>query len=347
VPCSAIWRPASGLLVFFALLLHSGNAVAHSPGQCATLSAARSDAGLEQAQIAQRVQPGSTTPTLINELSETLTVDMRVPKPLSLAEECALKPHDQFNECNICPEMIVVPSGEFLMGSPESEEGRSDDESPQHKVSFAMPFAVGRFAVTFAEWDACVADRGCRNHYPGDRGWGRGRQPVINIWWEDAIAYVQWLSQKTGKRYRLLSEAEREYVTRAGTTTPFWWGTSISTDQANYDGSFRYPFTGGIKGEFREKTLPVDFFEPNPWGLHQVHGNVSEWVEDCWHTNYQGAPSDGSAWVRVDCGRRMLRGGDWNSAPWHLRSASRGALASGLVFLPAIGMRIARPLAPR
>ena len=161
------------------------------------------------------------------------------------------------------------------------------------------------------------------------------------------MAYVKWLSQKTGRRYRLLSEAEREYVTRAGTTTPFWWGPSISTTQANYNGSFRYPFDRGTKGEFREKTLPVDFFEPNLWGLHQVHGNVSEWIEDCWHTNYQGAPSDGSAWVSVDCGRRMLRGGDWNSAPWQLRSASRGALASGLVFLPAIGMRIARSLATR
>jgi formylglycine-generating enzyme required for sulfatase activity len=347
VLCSAIWRPASGLLVLFALLLHSGNAAAHSPGQCTTLSAAKSDTGLEQAQIAQGVQPGSTTTGFINELSEILAVDMRVPKRLSLAEEWALNAEDQFKECNICPEMIVVPSGEFIMGSPENEEGRSDDESPQHKVSFAMPFAVGRFAVTFDEWDACVTDHGCRNYHPGDRGWGRGRQPVINIWWEDAMAYVKWLSQKTKRNYRLLSEAEREYVTRAGTTTTFWWGSSISSKQANYDGSFRYPFDGGSKGEFRRRTLSVDSFEQNPWGIYQVHGNVSEWVEDCWHKNYQGAPSDGSAWVSADCSRRMLRGGDWNSAPWQMRSASRGALASGLVFLPAIGMRVARSLATR
>jgi formylglycine-generating enzyme required for sulfatase activity len=286
-------------------------------------------------------------PASTNGLTDSLTYEMRVPKPLSQAEERGLKPKDQFKECDGCPEMIVVPAGEFVMGSPENEEGRSEDESPQHNVIFQMPFAVGRFAITFEEWDACVADRGCRNYSPGDKGWGRGRQPVIAIWWDDAQAYVKWLSQKTGKGYRLLSEAEREYVTRAGTTTPFWWGSAISSKQANYDGSFRFPFDGGVKGEFRKKTLPVDFFEPNPWGLYQVHGNVSEWVGDCWHQNYEGAPSDGSAWISVDCGRRLLRGGDWNSAPWHLRSASRGALASAIVFLPAIGMRVALPLATR
>ena len=127
------------------------------------------------------------------------------PKSLSLVEEYALKPKDQFNECNTCPEMIVVPSGEFIMGSPESEEGRSDDESPQHKVSFAIPFAVGQFAVTFDEWDACVADRGCRNHYPGDRGWGRGRRPVINIWWEDADSLC---AMAIAKNWEALSVAQ-------------------------------------------------------------------------------------------------------------------------------------------
>ena len=126
-------------------------------------------------------------------------------------------------------------------------------------------------------------------------GWGRGKRPVINVNWDDAKAYVAWLSRKTGKTYRLLSEAEREYVTRAGTTTPFWWGSSISTSQANYDGNYTYG--SGSKGEYRQKTMPVDSFQPNPWGLYQVHGNVWEWTEDCWNDSYNGAPTDGSAWT--------------------------------------------------
>ena len=131
--------------------------------------------------------------------------------------------------------MVVVPAGEFLMGAPASEQSSDDDERPRHEVTFARPFAVGRFAVTFAEWDACVAEGGCKRYRPGDRGWGRGMRPVINLWWEDARAYVAWLSDKTGRSYRLLSEAEREYVARAGTTTPFWWGDTISSEQANYE----------------------------------------------------------------------------------------------------------------
>jgi formylglycine-generating enzyme required for sulfatase activity len=271
-----------------------------------------------------------------------LLVNMRQAKPLSLAEEKAIKPLDVFKECEVCPEMIVIPAGEFIMGAPEGEEGSAYHERPQHKVVFAKRFVVGRFAVTFDEWDACVADRGCQGYRPTDREWGRGRRPVINLWWDDARTYLRWLSEKTGKPYRLLSESEREYVTRAGTTTPFWWGSSLSTDQANYDGNFTYPFVGGMKGEYRRKTLPVDSFEPNPWGLYQVHGNTYEWVEDCWHANYEGAPSDGSPRVTPDCGRRVLRGGAWNFASWHLRSASRGSVASA-ANLPA-GMRVARTL---
>ena len=158
---------------------------------------------------------------------------------------------------------------------------------------------------------------------------------------------MQWLSQKTGKRYRLLSEAEREYVTRAGTKTPFWWGTSISTQTSQLQRNFSLSIYWGNKGRISREDIARLTSLNKIRGLYQVHGNVSEWVEDCWHKNYQGAPSDGSAWVRGDCGRRMLRGGDWNSAPWQLRSASRGALASALVFLPAIGMRVARSLATR
>ncbi|MBZ0138696.1 MAG: formylglycine-generating enzyme family protein [Pseudorhodoplanes sp.] len=237
--------------------------------------------------------------------------------------------------------MVVVSVGSFTMGSPASELGRYSDEGPQHIVTFARPFAVGKFAVTFDEWDACVADGGCAGYTPSDQNWGRGRRPVINVSWIDAKAYVAWLAGKTGRTYRLLSEAEREYVTRASTTTSFWWGSSISTSQANYDGNLTYG--SGSKGVDWRMTLPVDSFQPNPWRLYQVHGNVWEWTEDCWNVNYARAPMDGSAWTAGDCTRRVLRGGSWNVNPRNLRSAIRSRYAAiGQGY--DIGFRVARTL---
>jgi formylglycine-generating enzyme required for sulfatase activity len=181
------------------------------------------------------------------------------------------------------PEMVVVPAGTFQMGSPQTEEGHDNDEDPQHPVTFANPFAVGRFAVTFDQWNACAAEGGCNGYRPDDNGWRRGQRPVINVSWNDAKAYVDWLAKKTGRPYRLLSEAEWEYVARARSTTAFWWGDSISTNQANFNGNYRYPTHGlstakEIKGEYRQRTTPVNSFDPNPWGLYQVHGNVWEWT---------------------------------------------------------------------
>ena len=142
--------------------------------------------------------------------------------------------------------MVVVPAGEFMMGSPAGEEGRSDDEGPQRKVTIAKPFAVGKFEVTFAEWDACVAAGGCK-HKPDDQGWGRGKRPVINVSWDDITKeYLPWLSRKTGKTYRLLTEAEWEYAARAGTTTPFSTGQTITPEQANFNGNYTYG--GSAKG---------------------------------------------------------------------------------------------------
>jgi formylglycine-generating enzyme required for sulfatase activity len=169
-----------------------------------------------------------------------------------------LKPKDVFKECDKCPEMVVVPAGSFDMGSPRDEEGHDPVEEPRHKVTIAQPFSVGRFAVTFDEWDACVAGGGC-NRRLSDQGWGRGRRPVINVTWDDAKAYASWLSQRTGKPYRLLTEAEREYIARAGTASPFWFGFSISTERANYNGNYTY--NRGVKGEWRKKTVTVDAFE--------------------------------------------------------------------------------------
>ena len=243
---------------------------------------------------------------------------------LSPERERALKPMDLFKECSDCPEMVVVPAGSFLMGSPANEPGRTTKEGLQHTVTFTRNFAVGRFELTFAEWDACVADGGCQGYKPDSQGWGRGRQPAINVSWDDAKAYVAWLTKVTGKSYRLLSEAEREYVTRAGTTTPFWWGNTILTTQANYNGT---PYGIGAKGEYRGHTVAVDLFAPNAWGLFQVHGNIYEWTEDCGHENNQGAPGDGSAWTTGDCTSRIIRGGSWDYDAEYLRSGSRLAYA--------------------
>ena len=222
-----------------------------------------------------------------------------------------LKPGDKFYHCDECPEMVVVPPGSFRMGSPLGEEGRNDDEGPVHRVTIDYMFAVGVYEVTFSEWDYCVKQGGCGGHKPGDEGWGRLDMPVINVSWEDAKAYLRWLSQETGDPYRLLTEAEWEYAARAGTTTPFHFGNTISTDQANY-------------GNSRGRTIAVGLLPPNKFGLHDVHGNVWEWVEDCWHPSYRRAPADGSAWIaRGDCSLRVLRGGSWYYEPRSPRSADR------------------------
>ena len=244
----------------------------------------------------------------------------------------AAEPGTKFRDCPECPEMVVVPAGSFLMGSPGSEEGRDDDEGPVHRVRFARPFAVGVYEVTFAEWDACLSGGGCGGHRPGDEGWGRGKRPVINVSWKDARAYVAWLSGKTGAEYRLLSESEWEYVARAGTTGRYHFGSRISPSQANYAGK-------------KLKTVPVGSYPANDFGLHDVHGNVVEWVEDCWNKSYRGAPTDGSAWESGNCGRRVLRGGSWVSEPRNLRSADRSRSFSGFRYV-SDGFRVARTLTP-
>jgi formylglycine-generating enzyme required for sulfatase activity len=262
---------------------------------------------------------------------------------LTPADERLLQPNESFKECATCPVMTVIASGSFSMGSPTTEFGRAGSEGPQHQVTIGHKFAFGRFSVTFDEWDACVADGDCGGYSPADQGWGRGKRPVVNISWTEANIYLAWLSRKTGRTYRLPTEAEREYAARAGTTTPFWWGSSITTQQANYNGNYAYG-DDGVRGEMRGQSLPVDSFMPNPWGLFQMHGNVSEWTQDCWHDNYYtDPPTDGSAWAIPDCKLRVRRGGSIGSPPQVLRSASRlsGPQANGQPF---IGFRVVRPL---
>jgi formylglycine-generating enzyme required for sulfatase activity len=245
---------------------------------------------------------------------------------------------EHFKDCSTCPEMLVVPAGGFMMGSPANEPERFGNE--RARVSIPAQFAVGRFAVTFDEWDACVADRSCNGYRPYDGGgWGRGKRPVINVSWNDAKAYVAWLSKTTGKTYRLLSEAEREYATRAGTTTRFWWGSSI---KANYKGS---PEPDGSKSAYRVRTVPVDSFEPNPWGLYNVHSNVWEWTEDCWNDSNSGNPGDGRARMTGECKQRVVRGGTWFFSPQLGGSAFRNSRdADNRLYY--LGFRVARTLDP-
>ena len=224
-----------------------------------------------------------------------------------------------FKDCAQCPEMVTIPPGQFTMGSPSSELYRGAEA--QHRVSVPA-FALGKYEVTFDEWEACVADGGCGNHRPDDQGWGKGKRPVIGVSWTDAKAYVAWLSRKTGKQYRLPSEAEWEYAARAGTATPFSFGTTITTAQANFDGTT--PYGGGAKGLNRQKTMPVGSFPANAFGVYDMHGNVWEWIEDCWSDEYSAAnPSDGKPYVKAGCGGHVMRGGSWEDYAGEARSAAR------------------------
>nr|VFK12724.1 MAG: Formylglycine-generating enzyme, required for sulfatase activity, contains SUMF1/FGE domain [Candidatus Kentron sp. LFY] len=222
------------------------------------------------------------------------------------------------------PEMIALPAGEFLMGSPEDESMRDFDEGPRYRVRIGNPFALGVTEVTFADYDRFARATGRK--LPDDEGWGRDRRPVIDVSWNNATAYAQWLSGETGEKYRLPTEAEWEYAARAGTETPFSTGECITTDQANYDGNYGYADCGARTGVYRRKTVPVGSLPANPWGIHEMHGNVWEWTWDCWHGDYQGASVDGSAWGEEgdgDCSRRVVRGGGCFDGPRFLRSADR------------------------
>ena len=220
------------------------------------------------------------------------------------------------------------------MGTGYGEGG--NDERPGHRVTIGKMLAVGKYEVTFGEWEACVAGGGCKGYQPNDEGWGRGDRPVINVSWEDTRAYVRWLSRRTGLTYRLLSEAEWEYVVRAGTEGNYHWGPGIGDGRANCDGC-------GSEWD-NKQTAPVGSFRENGWGLYDGHGNVWEWVEDCWHGDYEGAPADGSAWVSEGrCELRVLRGGSRGSEPNLLRSAFRFGYSAGHRD-NSVGFRIARTL---
>jgi len=240
----------------------------------------------------------------------------------------AFQPGQTFRDCETCPEMTVLGGGLFVMGSPASETGRGRDEGPQREVSIA-PFAIATTEVTFAQWDACLAGGGCNGYSPPDRGWGRGNRPVTDVSWEDAQAYLDWLNaQAGGLRYRLASEAEWEYAARAGAAGAYAYGPRIVATQATFRA---------------RRTSPVGEHEANAFGLRDMHGNVSEWVEDCYAPNYDLAPIDGAAVQADECSRRVYRGGGFADQAPVLRAAARRAGAP-TQRLQGVGFRVARAL---
>ena len=261
--------------------------------------------------------------------------------------------------------MVVVPGGGFTMGSPEGEAGRNDDEGPQRRVTIEK-FALARTEVTvgsyrrFLEESGHKPDPGCWQWDIEKGEWNENKQagwsapgfeqtdahPVACVSWSDARAYIDWLNGKVaGSPYRLPSESEWEYAARAGTTTPFSYGETIGTSQANYDGNYTYG--DGVKGPYRKRTVGVEELDAaNDWGFRHMHGNVWEWTEDCWHGNYNGAPSDGRAWLSEqsgDCSHRVVRGGSWYLIPRYLRSAFRSGDRTDGRF-SYVGFRPARTL---
>ncbi len=241
-----------------------------------------------------------------------------------------LTPGTVFRDCPECPELVVVPAGRFVLG----HGGLTASEGPAREVVLARPFAIGRYEITFDEWEACVAAGGCQR-VPNDHQWGRGRRPVINVTFAEVQAYVDWLASKTGHRYRLPSEAEWAYANRAGSTTAFWWGDEAGAGRANCrDCGSEWSAVG---------TAPVGSFPANFFGLHDTTGNVLEWVQDCWYPDHTGAPGDGSSRDSDDCRQRVVRGGSW----YYVKNTARSAWRSRndvRVHSYSVGFRVVRDL---
>jgi formylglycine-generating enzyme required for sulfatase activity len=232
-----------------------------------------------------------------------------------------------FRDCPGCPQMVMLPAGEFEMGDPENGFAR-----PQHRVQVAA-FAIGRYAITFDDWAACVTAHGCSGRTLADGGYGRGSRPVINVSWNDSQEYVRWLARRSAHAYRLPSEAEWEYAARAGTTNAYYWGSAVGSGHANCIGC-------GSRWD-NHGTAPVGSFAPNPWGLSEMLGNVSQWVQDCWHGDYAGAPADGRAWEMQDGCIRVQRGGSFLSTASNVTTAARYPCVVQCRS-PGNGLRVAR-----
>ena len=251
---------------------------------------------------------------------------------------------ETFRDCPNCPEMVVIPTGSFRMGCLSNDDDCYQEEFPVHEVMIRS-FAMSKYEVTLAQWDACVAAGGC--------DWGRLHEnpshPMRGVSWEDAQSYVAWLSEVTGHTYRLPTEGEWEYAARAGSVTKHHFGNDESqlcqyANHADRDTRFDWRNTACSDG-VGEQTARVGRYEPNEFGLYDMHGNVWEWVEDCWNESYEGAPSDGSAWLSGNCDLRILRGGSFDMDPRELRSANRAEASSDDNY-DTNGFRVARALTP-
>ena len=271
--------------------------------------------------------PAPVSPPAVQPAPQTTATAPAATAPAIEPGRTSFKPGDTFRDCTDCPELVVLPAGSFDMGS------TSEYENPIHRVTLAKPFAIGRHEVTLSEWDKCVDEGGCK-YRPDDRGWGRGERPAVNLSWLDAKAFASWLSQKTGKAYRLPSEAEWEYAARAGTNTAYWWGRDVGSRQAN---------CRECNAGEPQRTTPVGSFRPNGFGLYDTAGNVAEWMEDCWNDNYRGAPHDGTAWMSGQCRMHVLRGGAFDSQARYLRSTSRFRYDTDVRYI-ANGFRVVREL---
>lgn len=318
----------------------------HAPPPSEVLHEAESAQGAQQAAVQVPKSEPSQSPARVAVTPQPTPVPIPEPTPAPVSTapveappvaapvETAkvskpLAPGMTFQDCAHCPTMVVIPPGAFSMGN----AGGAPAEKPVHRVTIQAPFALGRTEVTFDEWDACVTDGGC-SYKPGDRGWGRDTRPAIDLSWADAQAYLAWLSKTTGKHYRLPSEAEWEYADRAGTTSIFWWGDAAGTGHAVCSDC-------GTPGG--HMTSPVGGLAANKFGLYDTAGNVAEWVQDCWMSNYDGAPTDGSAVDSGQCGQRVLRGGSFASDSRYLRSAARFKYDNDVRYY-SNGFRVARDI---
>lgn len=278
-------------------------------------------AGVGSANVATTNSTHTDTPVMVADPGQRPIKIWRLP----LAEK----------EKELAGEMVVIPAGEFRMGD-VSSNGWYSYKPMAHNVA-VKAFELGKHEVTFAQWNACVDDGGCNGYRPDycGRGIGRGNYPIRHISFYVAQSFVGWLNGKTGGGYRLPTEAEWEYAARAGTTTSYFWGNDIGHNRAS---------CRGCNSRWDDKqAAPVGSFTPNDWGLHDMHGNVFEWVQDCWNENYTGAPLDGRAWLLGDCDWRVNRGGAWHSQPWYLRSDARGKTPIEL-GPHSTGFRLARDL---
>ncbi len=258
---------------------------------------------------------------------------------LETSVDAAERAGKTFKDCATCPEMVVVPPGTFIMGSPETEKDRDKDEG-QHKVTIAYSFAVSRGPITWDQWEACARDAMCdgqavetalrfdREGKPIQKyvDHGRGNHPVVGVSWWDAQVFVGWLNKKTGKeKYRLLSESEFEYAARAGTTTAYWWGNEPSHDYANYGREVGQGLGGVASGRdvWENSTSPICSFPTNAFGLCDMHGNIYQWIEDCYETDITLLPTDGSPVKSGNCAVRGFRSNSFESNPKTMRSANR------------------------